>query len=169
MLVKLAKIANRLDSLGLTKEADILDNFIKKIASEGDDDSIEGDDDSELDDYQNSVQMEYDYNSHWDRQNELQEIEESPVSKEEMIGPVLENLRKRVSDSVEIIGMEWDEYSESITIGLYCWRVRYQYTEPSGNIISKEVPVARVTDDFDKDSILVAGEDGEDYYFFAFI
>lgn len=162
MLVKLAEIANRLDTLGLTKEADILDNFIRKIASEGDDYSEE-------DDYQNSVQMEYDYNSLWDRQNELQEIEESPVSEEEMIGPVLENLRKRVSDSVEIIGMEWDEYSESITVGLYCWRVRYQYTGPSGNIISKEVPVARVTDDFNKDSILVVGQDGESYYFFAFI
>jgi hypothetical protein len=162
MLVKLAKIANRLDGLGLTKEADILDNFIKKIASEGDDDF-------EWDDYQDSVQREYDYNSLWDRQNELQEIEESPVSEEEMIGPVLENLRKRVSDSVEILSMKWDDYKESITTGLYCWRVRYQYIEPSGNIVSKEVPVARVTSDFDDDSILIAGQNGEDYYFFAFI
>lgn len=33
MLSKLAKIANRLDSLGLTKEADVLDSFIRKIAT----------------------------------------------------------------------------------------------------------------------------------------
>jgi hypothetical protein len=32
MLAKLAKIANRLDSLGLTKEADILDSYIQKVA-----------------------------------------------------------------------------------------------------------------------------------------
>jgi hypothetical protein len=31
-LKKLASIANKLDSLGLTKEADIIDNFIKKVA-----------------------------------------------------------------------------------------------------------------------------------------
>lgn len=34
MLAKLAKIANRLDSLGLTKEADILDAYILKVADE---------------------------------------------------------------------------------------------------------------------------------------
>jgi hypothetical protein len=32
-LKKLASIANKLDSLGLTKEADIIDNFIKKVAA----------------------------------------------------------------------------------------------------------------------------------------
>ena len=35
MLSKLAKIANRLDSIGLTKEADVLDAFIKKLAEDG--------------------------------------------------------------------------------------------------------------------------------------
>lgn len=34
MLSKLAKIANRLDSLGLTREADVLDAFIRKVATE---------------------------------------------------------------------------------------------------------------------------------------
>ena len=34
MLSKLAKIANRLDSIGLTKEADVLDAFIRKVASD---------------------------------------------------------------------------------------------------------------------------------------
>jgi hypothetical protein len=34
-IATLAKIANRLDSLGLTKEADILDAFIKKLAEDG--------------------------------------------------------------------------------------------------------------------------------------
>lgn len=34
MLKDLIKIANKLDSLGLTKEADFLDNIIKKIALE---------------------------------------------------------------------------------------------------------------------------------------
>ena len=34
MLSKLAKIANRLDSLGLTKEADVLDAFIRKVAAD---------------------------------------------------------------------------------------------------------------------------------------
>jgi hypothetical protein len=33
MLSKLAKIANRLDSLGLTREADVLDSFIRKVAA----------------------------------------------------------------------------------------------------------------------------------------
>jgi len=33
MLSKLAKIANRLDSIGLTKEADVLDAFIRKVAA----------------------------------------------------------------------------------------------------------------------------------------
>lgn len=33
MLSKLAKIANRLDSIGLTKEADVLDAFIRKVAT----------------------------------------------------------------------------------------------------------------------------------------
>jgi len=46
MLKKLAKVANRLDQLGLTKEADVLDRFINKLAqmedmSESDDDSSE--------------------------------------------------------------------------------------------------------------------------------
>lgn len=35
-IATLAKIANRLDSLGLTKEADILDGLIRKLAEEGD-------------------------------------------------------------------------------------------------------------------------------------
>jgi len=39
MLAKLAKIANRLDHLGLTREADSLDNIIRKIAGELLDDS----------------------------------------------------------------------------------------------------------------------------------
>lgn len=34
MLSKLAKIANRLDSLGLTREADVLDSFIRKVAED---------------------------------------------------------------------------------------------------------------------------------------
>ena len=34
MLSKLAKIANRLDSIGLTKEADVLDAFIRKVADD---------------------------------------------------------------------------------------------------------------------------------------
>jgi hypothetical protein len=34
MLSKLAKIANRLDSIGLTKEADVLDAFIRKVAGD---------------------------------------------------------------------------------------------------------------------------------------
>jgi hypothetical protein len=34
MLSKLAKIANRLDSIGLTKEADVLDAFIRKVAED---------------------------------------------------------------------------------------------------------------------------------------
>ena len=34
MLSKLAKIANRLDSIGLTKEADVLDAFIRKVSNE---------------------------------------------------------------------------------------------------------------------------------------
>ena len=38
-LEKLAKIANRLDSIGLTREADSLDNIIRKIAVETLDDS----------------------------------------------------------------------------------------------------------------------------------
>lgn len=46
MLKKLAKVANRLDQLGLTKEADVLDRFLNKLAqmedmSESDDDSSE--------------------------------------------------------------------------------------------------------------------------------
>jgi LysM repeat protein len=32
MLKDLVKIANKLDRIGLTKEADILDNFVKKLA-----------------------------------------------------------------------------------------------------------------------------------------
>jgi hypothetical protein len=35
MLKELTKIANRLDEIGLTKEADVLDNFINKIAGSG--------------------------------------------------------------------------------------------------------------------------------------
>jgi len=35
MLSKLAKIANRLDSIGLTREADTLDSFMRKIAGGG--------------------------------------------------------------------------------------------------------------------------------------
>jgi len=42
MLSKLAKIANRLDSLGLTKEADILDTFIRKVALDLPNTDIEG-------------------------------------------------------------------------------------------------------------------------------
>jgi hypothetical protein len=34
-IATLAKIANRLDSLGLTREADVLDNIIRKIAEDG--------------------------------------------------------------------------------------------------------------------------------------
>lgn len=37
MIIKnLTKVANRLDSLGLTKEADYLDSIIRKLAAEGD-------------------------------------------------------------------------------------------------------------------------------------
>jgi len=37
MLKDLVKIANKLDQIGLTKEADILDNFVKKLAQQMED------------------------------------------------------------------------------------------------------------------------------------
>jgi hypothetical protein len=44
MLKNLVKIANRLDSLGLSKEADVIDNLIQKFAT--DDSDTEEEDDS---------------------------------------------------------------------------------------------------------------------------
>jgi hypothetical protein len=41
MLRKLAKIATKLDQNGLTKEADILDQFIRKLAIDGDNDFVD--------------------------------------------------------------------------------------------------------------------------------
>ena len=87
MLKQIVKIANKLDSLGLIKEADFLDQLIKKIAS---------------DDYEN------DYENLWRRQEALQGIDKPPpVSEDDLRNAILENLKKQIrSDSVEITNME---------------------------------------------------------------
>ena len=56
MLKDLVKVANRLDSLGLTKEADAIDGLVKKMAAmnEGDDLDLEDQD------------IEYDSGSRWE-------------------------------------------------------------------------------------------------------
>jgi len=147
MLNKIVKVANKLDSLGLIKEADFLDQLIIKIAS---------------DDY------EIDYENLWSRQHALQGIAEPPpVSEDNLRNAILENLKKQVhSDSVEITNMVWGDYHESEVTDLYCWRVTFNL---GGMSVETTVPVARVTNDFDEDSISVTGKDGETYYFFAFL
>lgn len=147
MLISIAKVANKLDSLGLIKEADFLDQLIKKIAS---------------DDY------ESDYENLWSRQEALQGIDQPPlVSEDDLRNAILENLKKQIrSDSVEITNMVWGNYHESVISDMYCWRVTFNLR---GMSAETTVPVARVTRDFDDDSISVTGKDGETYYFFAFL
>jgi hypothetical protein len=161
MLNKIVKVANKLDSLGLIKEADFLDQLITKLASEGDDDS-------EWDYYDDQADRELEYENHWSRQHDLQRIAEPPpVSEDDLRNAILENLKKQIhSDSVEITNMVWGDYHESEVTDLYCWRVIFNLGEMS---VGNTVPVARVTSDFDEDSISVTGKDGETYYFFAFL
>lgn len=165
MLRGIVKIANKLDSLGLTKEADMLDQFIAKIASDIDDDDY-----YDGDDYSSSINMEMDYDNMWSRQEELQEIEEPPpVLLEDLKAAIIGNLQKRFGyNSVDVIDITWGDYTESITSGLSCWRVQTELVNSNGITVSKDIPVARVTEDFNKDSFSVTGDDGEAYYFFAF-
>lgn len=143
MLINIVKVANKLDSLGLIKEADFLDQLIKKNAS---------------DDYENL----------WSRQEALQGIDKPPpVSENDLRNAILENLKKQIrSDSVEITDMVWGKYHESVTSDMYCWRVTFNLR---GMSVETTVPVARVTRDFDDDSISVTGTDEKIYYFFAFL
>ena len=147
MLKQIVKIANKLDSLGLIKEADFLDQLIEKIAS---------------DDYESN------YENLWRRQEALQGIDKPPpVSEDDLRNAILENLKKQIRpDSVEITDMVWGKYHESVTSDMYCWRVTFNLI---GMSVETTVPVARVTRDFDDDSISVTGTDGETYYFFAFL
>jgi hypothetical protein len=57
MLKQLVKVANRLDLLGLTKEADVLDLEIVRLASDGD--FSLGDFDSEEEEDQNEITERY--------------------------------------------------------------------------------------------------------------
>ena len=164
MLRGIVKIANKLDSLGLTKEADMLDQFIRKLASDTDDD-----DHYDGDDYSNSINMEMDYDNKWSRQEELQKIEEPPpVPLKDLKAAIIGNLKKRFGyNSVDVTDITWGDYTESITSGLSCWRVKTELVDSKGITVSKNIPVARVTEDFNQDSFSVT-DDGEAYYFFAF-
>ena len=72
MLKDLIKVANRLDALGLQKEADVLDQVIKKMAWPWDEEPMKitkdvkiGDEEKELA-YYASAKEPYQYQVHWE-------------------------------------------------------------------------------------------------------
>jgi hypothetical protein len=98
MLKDLVKVANRLDSLGLTREADAIDGLVKKMAgmSEGDDLDLEDGD------------IEYDSGSY--PEFPVKVWEEPPLDIKDVAAAFEASfIKSRDLDSLTVTNIRWDE------------------------------------------------------------
>lgn len=94
MIKDLMKLANRLDSKGLTREADILDLLIKKMAQQ-DDISLEDED------------VEFSPYGHYDL--ELEVYPEPPVNIEDVKTAFVAQFKRFLQlDTLEVTSIEWN-------------------------------------------------------------
>lgn len=195
MLRKLAEIANKLDSLKLYKEADKLDNVIKKIAQMDDEFDFPVLDIENKNQYnkRNNFDMSGHYYDNltgdaeqYTYSSEPPEIEESVLKKaiasfinrkwhSEYIG---EGLPRKIHDAVrpEDLRLEWtNNFVDSSGPGLeYCWMVTYDDPSSDGSEIYKDSQMSVwIVNEYDYPPYAVQtvegiGHDGEPKVFYLY-
>jgi len=120
----LVKLANRLDSLGLTKEADYLDAILRKMGGEGDDleseEGLSSEDSSSYDQmYREKTQARIDL--HVNRPDSVSEQPEYYAQK-------LVSIESEAAKSGNILILEWiEDLIEDMEYALVCMCVRQLY------------------------------------------
>jgi hypothetical protein len=155
-LNSLVKIANRLDSLGLQKEADIIDTFINKIAvmSEGDDLDL---DDLDIEEY---------YKSEYDGSEYVVKSWKEPLLTEDGLKELLAwflHKAESLYDTVEVTDFYWD--TSKVDYPRYIIKYRYTYKDREGEAENHIMQVDESYKGFY--SISIPGEDGETYWFYT--
>jgi hypothetical protein len=145
-----------LDSLGLQKEADIIDTFINKIAvmSEGDDLDL---DDLDIEEY---------YKSEYDGNEYVVKSWKEPLLTEDGLKELLAwflHKAESLYDTVEVTDFYWD--TSKVDYPRYIIKYRYTYKDREGEAENHIMQVDESYKGFY--SISIPGEDGETYWFYT--
>ncbi len=155
-LHSLIKVANKLDSVGLQKEADLLDVLIKKISI-----MREGDD-LDLDD----LDIEEFYPSEYDGKEYVVKSWEEPPLTGEGVEELISWFVGKAEDlfnKIEITDFYWD--TSKVDYPRYIIKYKYNY---KGEEREEENHIMQVDESYKNFySISVPGEDGETYWFYT--
>jgi hypothetical protein len=160
MLKDLVKVANRLDSLGLTREADAIDGLVKKMAgmSEGDDLDLEDQD------------IEYDSDSY--PEFPVKVWEEPPLDIKDVAAAFEASfIKSRDLDSLTVTNIRWNEgpsdFPHYIVESKGSYRRAIYDDTPIGSYdIDTEIEVLPQSEEY-RYGFPVEGMDGKTYYLYA--
>lgn len=146
MLKQIVKIANKLDSLGLTKEADILDGYLSKIAIRA---------------------SEITYEEFWQGAREMEGIETPPPITEDDVKRVFSEAAKETCGKINIVGIKWCNVNADERYALeddivYGYKINY-ITEDG----EEETNSMWRVPEYYSYSHPVIGTDGETYYLYC--
>lgn len=149
MIKDLMRLANRLDSKGLTKEADVIDLVIKKIAEQDDINLEDGD-------------VEFSPYGHYDPHLEV--YPEPPVNIEDVKAAfVSQFMSSRILDSLEVTSIRWEDKPAEYP--------HYVVTSSGKYLSSKtgKIKDYNINTDFSVEDwgTPVQGTDGKTYYFYG--
>jgi hypothetical protein len=182
MLKDLVKVANRLDSLGLTREADAIDGLVKKIAgmSEGDDLDLEDGDIEYMESGSDKVWEEPPldirdvaaaFEDHYIKSRGLDSLTVTDIRWDEGPSDFPHYVVKAEGSYRKIIRNPWDH----IPTGRDEWGVDIfapegTEREAESSQISVDVDISTEPADFESEYITfsVEGRDGKTYYLYIF-